>query len=725
MQTTTTTNPTKFTFASPESPKVGDNEVHKDTKQGNPPERDIIDRGNANESENDQLIDNNNDNNGNGNGNDKSRDNDQRNRLDNNSNDEDKSETADLMFKKKNVKKSRNQSFLSVLSTASLKSLNQNYTDPNLQRQNSTISNSNLSNSKNFQSFIQAPVLSSITNLKSNDEIEIGRRTPFVNNDSINEDEKSSFADNNDNDSIIPNNSNTDNGSQNDDEYNDQDTILQQQKLTLNALKKLSLSPLPKMHEEEEGEESQNQATNRPQAKAIRPKGSVSSINTTSLLKKAEPYQPAQVDLSSFASLTRQPKINSRNLSVEERPSSLSKSSSTTTNSNAVTPEQKFSPHSSEQQQPFSQLQATQKYHNEVHKNHVNNLKSLDTNPLINDLHLRRTSNNLSPVTNSLQKLPQPNSSQTQIEGNQLPSSTTESQSSTPQPTTGGNQDQRQHYLYNNKRNRNLQHIKGLRSPMYVPAVLRMTINQNSSSSTNSQVSKNQLEDDLRQFNNNRNTRSSATSLRSFDSNMSTESVNSLLMLSPSTSNYTVKNYEHFLRQPPSKKHWLKDESVYKCGIKNCDKEFNFFERRHHCRKCGGIFCKEHTSHYLYINHLAQFTTGGRGTLSRVCSNCIQEYNEFMKHEFGMTSDSTINKIKDNLMTSNSNVDYPARLPNQALPSPNSPSIYDKNLETSNKNNNQQQQQPVNKHINKPYLETNEREQVAGSVPANWSWSSF
>ena len=52
-------------------------------------------------------------------------------------------------------------------------------------------------------------------------------------------------------------------------------------------------------------------------------------------------------------------------------------------------------------------------------------------------------------------------------------------------------------------------------------------------------------------------------------------------------------------------------------------------------------FCKQHTSHSLYINHLAQFTTGGRGTLSKVCDNCIEEYNQFIAKEFGVNVHST------------------------------------------------------------------------------------
>ena len=35
--------------------------------------------------------------------------------------------------------------------------------------------------------------------------------------------------------------------------------------------------------------------------------------------------------------------------------------------------------------------------------------------------------------------------------------------------------------------------------------------------------------------------------------------------------------------------HWLKDEAVDNCM--QCNAEFTFTERKHHCRDCGKIFC--------------------------------------------------------------------------------------------------------------------------------------
>jgi RUN and FYVE domain-containing protein 1 len=36
---------------------------------------------------------------------------------------------------------------------------------------------------------------------------------------------------------------------------------------------------------------------------------------------------------------------------------------------------------------------------------------------------------------------------------------------------------------------------------------------------------------------------------------------------------------------------WEKDDEVKFCKI--CTKDFNVARRKHHCRRCGGIFCHE------------------------------------------------------------------------------------------------------------------------------------
>lgn len=552
-------------------------------------------------------------------------------------NDEPEPETF-LQFRKKNVKP-RTQSFQSVLSTASLKSLNQ----PQPNRNNSVISTtSNTNNNKNFQSFIQAPVLSSIPNLK-NDDFEIGRQLPFDHNKS--KDKPLPAPEENGND---------------DDSYDDQETIIQQQRLTLNALKKLSLSPLPRIAQD----------PGEVETTGIHSRSIIRELENNKS-RKTEPYQPAAVDLSTFSSLTRQPNVNQRTLSKsDEQDPSLTPASVTSTTS-------------SQPPQPLASL-ANQKYHAEVlqsHQNNLNNLKLQTKNSLLSDLAQRRRSQNL-PMATVANRIPSPLNTPTGP-APPLRSSPTVPQSQTVPSVQNGTRAISDGYFNHTNQNqpqppikqKHLKQIKGLRSPMYVPAVLRKTIDEYRQETGDGTKASSQ---DV----------SSAASLRSVDSNASIDSRSSSPILSSTTgpSTKTFRSYEHMLRQPPTRRHWMKDESAYKCGITTCDKEFNFFERRHHCRKCGGIFCKEHTSHYLYINHLAQFTTGGRGTLSRVCDNCIQEYNEFVRNQFG------VNITKE----------------------PKKPDFYQSNFSAT---------AIPNKHVN--VIESERQDSTVGSVPANWSWSSF
>lgn len=717
--------------------------------------------------------------------------------------DQDRPDSTDLMFEKKHVQKSRTQSIQSVLSTASLKSLKQQLSVNNLTsnqpRSSSIISTtSNFNNSKNFQSFIQAPVLSSITDLKNNDDIEIGQRLPFV--DKKEDDEGAGAT------------ATSAGGSSKVASDEDDDGLWQQQKLTINALKKLSLSPQPIYNTDNDSDQARSTVVRKTSAAKI-----------PVLEKIVEPYKPAEVDLSTFASLTRQPKfeklqsvqlppkaednsdasqqkktkeeedhrdleagdpqknvqdamhLESRHDSNLTQPASLSNSSSTSSTSTG-------SQLSRQSNNLTLVLLAQAAYHKELQETHQ--LRNLRPNPMNNkipaavippqDMNIRR-SLLLHLVSGKVN-----NGNGSLIEGKS--------------PTKDS------HHLI-----KHLQQIKGFRNPMYVPAVLRMsginkngpngysidTSNENTSKvegsdkmvpadNTNSNNNHNQKHNNNYQTNNHHNNnnidnnngnngnknngnknsnnsnrsannndngsnsneidedtshidnvidrangdltnsgQSSQSSVASIESNEST--INSM---SPRLSS---GKYEDISKLAPTRKHWLKDEAVSKCGIRSCNKHFNFFERRHHCRKCGGIYCNEHTSHYLYINHLAQFTTGGRGTLSKVCDYCIGEYNEFIKNEFGVDVHSTGHRSARKTKSS------APLLPSKRHPKAQSnrqPGDAGSNGSNSNYNS-----AIVDKLGTIPSgISTihsmkkdggNRSDQLVGSVPANWSWSSF
>ncbi|SCW01027.1 LAFE_0D03466g1_1 [Lachancea fermentati] len=142
---------------------------------------------------------------------------------------------------------------------------------------------------------------------------------------------------------------------------------------------------------------------------------------------------------------------------------------------------------------------------------------------------------------------------------------------------------------------------------------------------------------------------------------------------------------------PPTKDHWVPDSKRHACHY--CHKIFSFWERKHHCRHCGDVFCSQHVRHWLYLDPNAQFVIGGAGigALSKICDGCLQEYETLVRG--GPSSDAA--PQKNNFETT---------------PSP-MPGI-DTQLE---------QAEPTN-----PESKQRERmDSIVGSVPADWNWSSF
>lgn len=669
-------------------------------------------------------------------------------------NTEDKN-VSDFLFKKKELKKPRTQSFQSVLSTASLKSLKQQFTNnpPSLHRNSSNAGNALIGagNHKNFQSFIQAPVLSSVTNLRPGDDIQIGQQFPFNNEGDQNERQNQIAANpsaaNSSNADTSKGQKLQDGGSggegQNDDDDYAEETILQQQRLTLNALKKLSLSLAPIIRSDDDETSENRQLTTRllnlPKGDHLllsRPmelRNSQENVNEGAT--KTKPYQPAQVDLSSFASLTRQ----SRYVPDNELPNNnRSQGQKVERNADLDTNE-------AQNVNAPLQLSLERDYHNDIRRQmltmqDLNQNKSKgSTRPeisLSNGYHssepmhtgtmMRSVSHDEFPSQNGENV---PNGSTNRLRSEKL----------LPQmdqypvlPPTDMNVRNRNLSILKNPNSkpypvseRKLQQIKGFRSPMYVPAVLRKTQDQDLGAISEGMEGAPELYFEGAVSQDQRPERtSSGQSIRSIDLSFSSDS-----FLSPNgVSNgvpYTLskRQYEHIVKAAPTRKHWLRDESVAQCGIASCGRHFNFFERRHHCRRCGGIFCKEHTLHYLYINHLAQFTTGGQGTLSRVCDNCIQEYNEFMKYEFGVSCQLPKKPTKT---TENSETDASGESSSYTPPPTNisnrSSKALDYRKEVLKYRADQTKVGPLDLSMAR---DEHLGDQLVGSVPANWSWSSF
>jgi len=63
---------------------------------------------------------------------------------------------------------------------------------------------------------------------------------------------------------------------------------------------------------------------------------------------------------------------------------------------------------------------------------------------------------------------------------------------------------------------------------------------------------------------------------------------------------------------------------------RECDKEFNAFKRRHHCRNCGFIVCSE-CSKDEWPKSMFPWTYHNKERNLRICSSCKKSYNCFRK----------------------------------------------------------------------------------------------
>ncbi|KAG5979553.1 hypothetical protein E4U55_005035 [Claviceps digitariae] len=104
----------------------------------------------------------------------------------------------------------------------------------------------------------------------------------------------------------------------------------------------------------------------------------------------------------------------------------------------------------------------------------------------------------------------------------------------------------------------------------------------------------------------------------------------------------------------PTRKHWKvkshfltvianPDSESTICDDPGCRRTFNYFVRRHHCRKCGDIFCDWHSSATLPLDQNAEFNP--RAEPSRTCNYCFNQVKSHHKRNGSQSSSSTIDDV--------------------------------------------------------------------------------
>ncbi|CAK7197567.1 Zn finger protein [Sporothrix eucalyptigena] len=80
----------------------------------------------------------------------------------------------------------------------------------------------------------------------------------------------------------------------------------------------------------------------------------------------------------------------------------------------------------------------------------------------------------------------------------------------------------------------------------------------------------------------------------------------------------------------PSRSHWKAltcpkpDPESTMCDEPTCKKSFNYFTRRHHCRRCGNIFCDFHSAFEIPLDEQANYNP--KGSSNRACAYCFREF---------------------------------------------------------------------------------------------------
>lgn len=149
---------------------------------------------------------------------------------------------------------------------------------------------------------------------------------------------------------------------------------------------------------------------------------------------------------------------------------------------------------------------------------------------------------------------------------------------------------------------------------------------------------------------------------------------------------------EDSITVPPTRTHWINDDLASNCI--ECTARFSVFIRKHHCRKCGQIFCSECSKYTGKLDSNAQFNLSGY-----ICRLCISCYQDFM-----LTLDGKVwsaGGLRDSPSSGNLNiVTQQVEIAKDASNSVNSSLIVENNS-------------------------PDQAESISPAVPSDWQWSTF
>lgn len=207
--------------------------------------------------------------------------------------------------------------------------------------------------------------------------------------------------------------------------------------------------------------------------------------------------------------------------------------------------------------------------------------------------------------------------------------------------------------------------LRGPKSPMYVPAVLRPTERPPRSSPLTPPRSLHGSTDSLE----------GAESARPISRRSATDGKKGKKLGQVTEDDPIPTDDLAPVTGPPTREHWKPDTNAIICDAPICQKAFSLFERRHHCRHCGHVFCNAHSYWRIPLDQDADYHP--KGAQVRSCQHC---FNQFRKWKSARISRA--NSIHQQLAST-----------------PNTPI--------------------------KGTPDSSDQKIVASSVPRDWNWSTF
>lgn len=155
---------------------------------------------------------------------------------------------------------------------------------------------------------------------------------------------------------------------------------------------------------------------------------------------------------------------------------------------------------------------------------------------------------------------------------------------------------------------------------------------------------------------------------------------------------HASETLEDCLTIPPVRTHWINDDLVSNCT--ECTAKFSVFIRKHHCRKCGQIFCSECSKYTGKLDSDAKFNLSG--FICRLCKSC---YEDFL-----LASDGKVwsaEGLRDSPSSGNLKfISLPAEIAKDASKS-------------------------VNSSLTVDNISPDQAESISPAVPSDWQWSTF